>query len=708
MASKKISQLPDGVALDPADLFVIARAALNYYLTGQDVIDACTFDPSAIIADIVALQNDRLKIDASNGPMTGTLVMSGAGNQFQNPNAPVAGNDLTNKTYVDTMLPLAGGTMSGLLILSGDAVAALGAVTLQQLNAAVAGIVPPADTNDLPEGSDGSAVGGAGIETDGNRYYYTHQRWEDKWTTKDTDDLSEGAVNWYMTQPRFDTMFAAKTTDNLTEGGINLYFTSARARLAISALAPIIYDNVTGIISFSGAVGPTYGLRDEIPFVNVATNDFDYSSNFMFEDDIRLRCNDGTSSVLIGDDNTAPIFAVGATGNVIIGCNAGFQSDTNDSNTFVGYSSGQKEKGVQNTYLGAFAGTSGSAGDAVSNDDNVMVGYRAGHLIGDTSNENVGVGSGALLALTTGDKNTSIGAESGGVLTTGSCNTYIGKGIDASAAGVDNELRIGSCGNILISGDIGLGTVTFNEVYTFPAADGASLGMVLATNAAGVLYWETPGGLGVDTIYSADATVDGNRNVDIDSFELEFTNGKVGFGTGGGLLSCAVVEFQSNTEGILLPRMTGVQVEAIVGPINGLVAFADSAGVGDITTKGFWGYDGTEWCQLDNCAEGEQEGATPGVGDPVSWDLNIYNSIEISLPANGTNVVQLPEGGDIGNLYVMEVANTGVAVLNFVAEFRFSGGSPVITTGMAGGERDVLVFAKLSAGYALVSYTAQV
>jgi len=64
-----------------------------------------------------------------------------------------------------------------------------------------------------------------------------------------TDDLPEGSGNLYWTQGRFDTAFAGKTTDDLDEGSNNLYFTTARARQSISANAPILYNNSTGVIS---------------------------------------------------------------------------------------------------------------------------------------------------------------------------------------------------------------------------------------------------------------------------------------------------------------------------------------------------------------------------------------------------------------------------------------------------------------------------
>lgn len=60
----------------------------------------------------------------------------------------------------------------------------------------------------------------------------------------------------------------------------------------------------------------------------------------------------------------------------------------------------------------------------------------------------------------------------------------------------------------------------------------------------------------------------------------------------------AVLDLQSTTQGILFPRMTGVQAEAITAT-DGLVIFA-IAGTGvTIVSVGFWGYSGGVWTKLN-------------------------------------------------------------------------------------------------------------
>jgi hypothetical protein len=75
-------------------------------------------------------------------------------------------------------------------------------------------------------------------------------------------------------------------------------------------------------------------------------------------------------------------------------------------------------------------------------------------------------------------------------------------------------------------------------------------------------------------------------------------NGNLLLGTTTDVAS-SILTLQSTTKGFLPPRMTGAQAEAIATPAEGLMVYATNAGSGDITAKGWWGYDGTNWVQLN-------------------------------------------------------------------------------------------------------------
>lgn len=84
-----------------------------------------------------------------------------------------------------------------------------------------------------------------------------------------------------------------------------------------------------------------------------------------------------------------------------------------------------------------------------------------------------------------------------------------------------------------------------------------------------------------------------------DANTINVFNQPTNIGTNTAPVASAVLELSSVTKGFLPPRMTGVQVEAIASPAEGLMIYAtDGSGV-TITTKGWWGYDGVTWVKLN-------------------------------------------------------------------------------------------------------------
>jgi hypothetical protein len=61
----------------------------------------------------------------------------------------------------------------------------------------------------------------------------------------------------------------------------------------------------------------------------------------------------------------------------------------------------------------------------------------------------------------------------------------------------------------------------------------------------------------------------------------------------------AQLEISSTTRGFLPPRMTGTQAEAISSPAEGLMVYSTDGSGATITTKGWWGYDGSTWVKLN-------------------------------------------------------------------------------------------------------------
>lgn len=136
--------------------------------------------------------------------------------------AAAMGNDANFSTTVITSLgeklAIAGGTMTGALVLNADPVANLEAATKQYVDNATSSITVTS-TTDVPEGSN---------------LYYTTDR-------VNTD---------------FDNRLSTKTSTNLTEG-TNLYFTNVRSRSAISVSGDLSYNSSTGVISYTTPFIPT-------------------------------------------------------------------------------------------------------------------------------------------------------------------------------------------------------------------------------------------------------------------------------------------------------------------------------------------------------------------------------------------------------------------------------------------------------------------
>ena len=73
---------------------------------------------------------------------------------------------------------------------------------------------------------------------------FSQSDFDTAFTSKDTDDLSEGTTNLYYTNARADARISAADTDDLSEGSTNLYYTNARADARIAAAS---IDDLTDV-----------------------------------------------------------------------------------------------------------------------------------------------------------------------------------------------------------------------------------------------------------------------------------------------------------------------------------------------------------------------------------------------------------------------------------------------------------------------------
>lgn len=88
-----------------------------------------------------------------------------------------------------------------------------------------------------------------------------YQGFDSDFSTKTTDDLTEGSTNkYYQTtyaDSDFDVRITTKTTDDVSEGSSNLYFTNTRARNALNVIdaggdGSFAYDSANGTFTYTG------------------------------------------------------------------------------------------------------------------------------------------------------------------------------------------------------------------------------------------------------------------------------------------------------------------------------------------------------------------------------------------------------------------------------------------------------------------------
>lgn len=170
------------------------------------------------------------------------------------------------------------------------------------------------------------------------------------------------------------------------------------------------------------------------------------------------------------------------------------------SNTALGnFSLEHNIDGNQNTGVGRAAlyeNTTGSYNTAVGMDSmlrsdtgdyNTAVGFTS-LLQNASGNYNTVVGHGTLWQNISGSRNTVIGDDAGTDNISGSDNVFLGRHSGFHETGSNKLYIANSSTNNLITGDFSTGTVTFNDAYTFPTADGTA-SQVLTSDGAGNLSW---------------------------------------------------------------------------------------------------------------------------------------------------------------------------------------------------------------------------
>lgn len=218
---------------------------------------------------------------------------------------------------------------------------------------------------------------------------------------------------------------------------------------------PLVVQDTTliDLIKFHSGTGSTvnFGTNGQVPVMNLAGSDFQYSDNFKWND-TTLNIEFGTENILIG--NSSGINMTTGVYNTFLGSFSGVENN-GDNNSFFGRAAGLNNTGNRNTYLGYESGSSN-----INGSNNLFVGETSGNTNTGSNNTFIGKSSGQD---NKGSDNIFIGYYSGSTSVSSSYNIFIGNGSGTSETG-SNKLYIENSNSTtpLIYGDFANDTVKIN------------------------------------------------------------------------------------------------------------------------------------------------------------------------------------------------------------------------------------------------------
>lgn len=259
---------------------------------------------------------------------------------------------------------------------------------------------------------------------------------------------------------------------------------------------------------------------------------------------IMVRNMEDDSNIIIGNNTSGDSITTGAFGNIIIGRDCADNYSSNNS-IFIG-------ENVLEL--------------ATDSSESVIIGANSGNLMTTGSIRNTSCGESSFLALTTGTHNTSVGNLSGGVITTGINNTLIGANT-SGAATLSNQMALGYQATSDKANQVMVGNASVLEMVPHASAN-VNLGT--STNPWNELHTKAAMTVGTTLAIGQSTAIDAS----------------------------AILELESTTTGLLFPRMTSTQRNAIGSPSAGLMVY-------DIDEDSIYYYNGTTWTpivknQVDN------------------------------------------------------------------------------------------------------------
>lgn len=405
------------------------------------------------------------------------------------PNIPVAGTDVVNKTYVDSMALGLGPkvavyvktTAADLASLSGTYTAA-GAGLGKTLTRNTNGAFPNIDSTPV---------------TVGRRILFAHSTPADaNYGIYDLTDAGSAGTPWILTRSTdCDNSPGSEVTTGiytLVETG-TLHGTTGWCLTTTGTITIDVTAQTWAQITAAGAASSLDGLSD------AATN---------------------ATCIVLGTTTAVPA----GTNCIIISKTWANPGMSGNDNFIIGNSTAPSlSSGTGNCLIGNNVATSLTSGSA-----NIIIGSFSAINLNTIAYNNVVIGYGSGGNMTNCNTNVIVGTNSGLALTTGSGNVLLGVSLNVSTGAASNQIVIGynitSAGNNTVTFPTGIATNTlaaganqriaaFNTSNgrLFPITDGTA-GQVLQTNGSGTLSWANPGGAtSLDGL--SDAYVDSVYNV---------------------------------------------------------------------------------------------------------------------------------------------------------------------------------------------------
>jgi len=268
----------------------------------------------------------------------------------------------------------------------------------------------------------------------------------------------------------------------------------------------------------------------------------------------------GTSVIEFRAGSSATNLAIGlnagrrlttGTGNTFLGWQSGFVNTSGINNTILGYNAGSENTiGSSNTFIGQNAGAKNTTGSS-----NFFMGSSAG-FNNTTASSNIAIGTNSFSGNTTGTQNVVIGTQAYSVHTNTSSNVVIGfQSLSGVTTGGGNA-TLGNQAGRFISDGVTLTTSLGNSILigssAKPLANGDTNEIVIGYQAVG---------------FGSNTTTIGNSSTTLTVLYGSLITG------GTAIDACAQFEVDSTTKGILFPRMTTTQKNAIASPVAGLVIY---------------------------------------------------------------------------------------------------------------------------------------